>query len=115
MGILLDKCVFNFQRRNPSAGMRDYNDMALNKTEYYKYQNDIRKLVPPHLLFEFDHTKHGWKELAQFIDRPVPANGPLPKANARGPGKVVTALLTSPAKHVVVLLLLLGSIVANGI
>uniref|UniRef100_A0A7S1WUD6 Uncharacterized protein n=1 Tax=Alexandrium catenella TaxID=2925 RepID=A0A7S1WUD6_ALECA len=85
-----------------------------NETEYRRYYETVRRLVPQSQLLEFDVRKHGWSELAGFLGRPSPPSGtPFPRMRVGTVAHSSVLWQLSPLKCIVFMSLMCGSVLVN--
>lgn len=56
-------------------GTKTFQNMQQNRSSFNQYLEDVQRLVPPGNVLHFDFKRHGWTELASFLDRPAPSDG----------------------------------------
>jgi hypothetical protein len=60
----------------------EFPDRAKSIAVYRAHVEEVRRIVPPGRLLEFD-VRQGWTPLCEFLGRPVPAGRPFPHSNDR--------------------------------
>lgn len=85
-----------------------------NETVFNDLYAEVRQVVPPGDLLEFDVRRHGWAELAGFLGKPMPEpSEPFPRVNVASSAYQLTKAATFPGTTALFWSLMLSSVLAN--
>jgi len=97
--LFVERCVYGFPGSPSEQPVVDYFGLSAStplltrifesEPDYENFLSEVRSLTTPERFLEFDYGKHGWRELAAFLDLPPPeyADDPVPRLRTGDSGQ----------------------------